>query len=296
MQYVMKSKMFFILLLMILGACSKWVAPPYTSVENMLQLEQNMNQQRVNQTLGITPYNILHRNEETTILEYHYRLKDREVNNISNFDDFIHEEVSQTGGEAWYDKPSKFYLLLENNRLSSLITENGLENSDFLLLKNNNLLLVSRSELVKFKLWEDASYLHQIDNTTRLKAKNSLKHSITTMTNLPYGLLGVKYAFMGKFGGYASTTLSPEDGFTYLTGGFLYKTNEKASFYIGAGVGPDQYTYYYSNYVEEVLRGLKSPVIEAGTLLFLNKFSLDLGLGVNTQESVYAKIGLGINF
>jgi len=292
----MKPKLILFLIPLILGACSKWVAPPYTSVDNMLRLEQNMNQQRINSTLGITPYNVLHRNEETAILEYHYRLKDREMNNISNFDEFVHEEVSQTGGQPWYDKPSKFYLLLENNRLSSLITENGLENSDFLLLKNNNLLLVSRSDLVNFKLWEDASYLHQINNTTKLKAKNTVRQSITTMSNLPYGLLGVKYALVGKFGGYVSPTFSTKHGLTYLTGGFLFKTNDMANIYVGAGVGPYEYNYSYGNRSYEGVDGFESAVIEAGTLLFINKFSLDLGLGLNLEESVYAKIGLGINF
>jgi hypothetical protein len=292
----MKQRFLFLFLFLplIFGSCSRWIAPPYTSVDKMLRLEKGMNPNQVNETLGIKPYNILHRNDSTAVLEFHYRLKDRDLNNITNYADFIHQEKSQVGGKNWFTKPSKFYLLYEGNTLSTLITENGLENSDYLLLKNNNLMLVSQSDLVDFKLWEDATYLHRIDDTQQLKAKKNIRHSIVYAAKIPYGAIGLKYAVGGKFGGYVSGAFSPDWGtVTYLTGGPLMKASPVINIYLGAGVGPVYYYDYYYGYDEFYM---DSFVIEAGTLLYLKMISLDLGAGINFEEGLYINVGLGINF
>ena len=51
-------------------------APPYTSVERMIQLKADMNVQNVNEILGIQPYDI-YTIQETggSILVYNYRVK-----------------------------------------------------------------------------------------------------------------------------------------------------------------------------------------------------------------------------
>jgi len=283
----MKRFHYFLLIPILFSSCATWIAPTYTSVDKMLQVEKGMSSVKVDETLGIKPYNMLHRNDSTSIFEYHYRLKDRDVNNIIKYNDFIHQEQSQTGGENWFTKPSKFYVLYDNNKLSTLVTENGLENSDYLLLKNNNLILVSQSDLVNFKLFENASYLHKIDNTQKLKAAKSIKQSILFSGNFPYGLIGLKYAAGGLIGGYVSGALSIDYGeITYLTGGLLVRASSKINIYAGAGLGP-----------YEEFRGLSSLVLEAGTLLYLNKFSIDAGAGFNLDlEELYVKIGFGFNF
>jgi hypothetical protein len=291
----MKQRFLLLFLPLCLGSCSRWIAPPYTSVDKMLNLEKGMNPNQVNETLGIKPYNILHRNDSTAVLEFYYRLKDRDLNNITNYNDFIHQERSQVGGKNWYTKPSKFYLLYEHDRLSTLITENGLENSDYLLLKNNNLMLVSQSDLVDFKLWEDATYLHRIDDTQKMKAKKNIRHSILYAAKIPYGAIGLKYVVGGKIGGYVSGALSPDWGiFTFITGGPVLRASSVFNIYLGAGVGP----YYYEDddygYEEELY--MDSFVIEAGTLLYLKMISLDLGAGVNFDQGLYVNFGLGINF
>lgn len=167
----MKGKLLLLIIPFLLGSCSKWIAPPYTSVDRMLDIQKGMTLMEVDETLGIKPYNMLHLNENTAVFEYHYRLKDRDVNKISNYKKFIHEERSQTGGKEWFTKPSKFYVLFENEGFSTMLTENGLKHSDYLLLRNNNLIMVSESELVDFNLYEDASYLRAIDNTQKLKSR-----------------------------------------------------------------------------------------------------------------------------
>lgn len=290
----MKRNLLLFFIPLVLSSCSRWIAPPFTNVNNMLQVEKGMTAQQVDQVLGIKPYNMLHRNDSTAIFEYHYRLIDRDINNISNYKKFIHLEQSQTGGKNWYTKPSKFYILYENDKLSTLITENGLENSDYLLLKNNNLILVSQSDLVDFKLWENASYLHKIENTQKLKAQNKIHHAILYSANIPYGIIGLKYAVGGIIGGYASGAFSADWGkFSYITGGFVVRASSVVNIYLGAGVGP--YYYYYDYYDEEEFY-MDSFVMEAGTLLYIKQLSIDMGLGLNIEEGVYTKFGLGFNF
>lgn len=292
----MKRFLYLLLIPLILSSCATYIAPTYTSVDKMLQIEKGMSSDKVDETLGIKPYNMLHRNDSTSVFEYHYRLKDRDVNNISNYKKFIHLEQSQTGGKNWFTKPSKFYVLYEDNRFSTLITENGLENSDYLLLKNNNLMLVSQSDLVEFDLWEDASYLHRIDNTSKLKATKTIKRNILYSMYLPYGAIGLKYAVGGKIGGYASAGISIDHGvFSYITGGFIFRTSAKTNIYFGGGVGP--YIYTDDNYwVYYEYLYLDSFVLEAGALFNVKWFSLDTGLGYNIDEGVFGKLGFGINF
>jgi hypothetical protein len=289
----MKQRFLLLLVPLILGSCTRWIAPPYTSVDKMLSLEKGMNSNQVNATLGIKPYNILHKNESTAVLEFHYRLKDRDLNNIQNYNDFIHQEKSQVGGKNWFTKPSKFYILYEDDRLSTLITENGLENSDYLLLKNNNLMLVSQSDLVDFNLWEDASYLQKIDDTQKLKAKKSIRHSITYCSKIPYGEVGLKYSVGGKFGGYVSSAISTDWGeLSYLTGGFMLRASSHINIYTGAGAGP----FYDDYYNDEEEFYMDSFVIEAGTLFYFKMVSFDLGAGINIDEGLYVNLGLGLNF
>jgi hypothetical protein len=72
-----------------------------------------------------------------------------------------------------------------------------------------------------------------------------------------------------------------------LTGGFLGSVSSKVNLYLGAGVGP---------YISPEKFWLEAFVLETGTLLYLNRVSLDFGLGINFEESLYGKIGFGFNF
>jgi len=287
-----------LLIPLFMGSCSKWIAPPYTSVDKMLGIEKGMTMDQVDAGLGIKPYNIIHRNDSTAIFEYHYRLKDRDLNNITNFNKFIHLEPSQTGGNDWFDKPSKFYVLYKDNKFSTLLTENGLNHSDYLLLKNNNLMLVSQKDLVDFEIWEDATYLHKIENTQKLKANSSGKHNILYSGIIPWAPFGFKYAYMGKVGGYvsAASDFYAIDGLLYITAGFTFRLSPKLNLYLGGGIGPEGIyeDYYHEDYFVET----ESPVFEAGTILQFGHFSLDIGGGVSLFDFEYSfgRFGLGYNF
>ena len=272
-------------------SCATWVAPSYTSVDKMLRVEKGMTPEQVDETLGVKPYNMLHRNDSTALFEYHYRIKDRDINNISDPNEFMHTEESQKVGEPWYTNPSKFYVLFEQDRFATLITETGLKNSDYLLLRNNNLFLVSQSDLVELDLWKDATHLHKIIKTPKTRQK--IKHYILYSAYIPYGSIGLKYAVGGKMGGYLSAAYSSDlEELSYITGGVFFKTVPWLNVYLGAGVGPSKnhsHDYYYA---------LDSFVLEAGTLLNFKRISFDLGIGIgyNSGMTVYGKRGIGVNF
>jgi hypothetical protein len=284
--------------LIILSSCNKWIAPPYTSPDKILQVKNEMNLEQVNETLGIEPYNMLHKNDSTSLFEYHYRLRDREINNISNYKKFIHSAKSLTGGESWFDKPSKLYALYENNGLKTIITKNGLENSDYLLLKNNNLMLVSESDLVKLKLTEDASYLKKIGETQKLDIKHKLKHVVLVNSYIPWGELGLKYMLFKKFGGYASFGYSLEYGeISYVFMGVSSKIKDAMNINIGIGSSSalDEYRDSFND--------LSILSAEAGINYFNESLAFDFGLGYTIgkrplyqSEYFFIKIGVGINF
>lgn len=285
-------------------SCATWVAPSYTSVDKMLRVEKGMTPEQVDETLGVKPYNMLHRNDSTALFEYHYRIKDRDINNISDPNEFMHTEESQKVGEPWYTNPSKFYVLFEQDRFATLITETGLKNSDYLLLRNNNLFLVSQSDLVDLDLWKNAAYLHKTDKTSRSPktrlAKSytpkRIKHYILYSAYIPYGAIGLKYAVGGKVGGYVSAAYSFDYKFqkiTYITGGLFLKISPEMNVYLGGGLGPYKWEYHYSHYEYIALDAF---VLEAGTLLNFKSITFDLGIGYNFGMTVYGKLGIGVNF
>jgi hypothetical protein len=157
-------------------------------------------------------------------------------------------------------------------------------------------MLVSQSELVAFDLWEDASYLHKIDNTLKLNADNSGKHNLLYTANIPWAPFGLKYAYMGKFGGYAAfaTDFYAIEGTSFITGGFTAKVTPKLNGYLGGGIAliEDYYYDYYEEYDESYITGL----MEAGVIAQFGRFSMDIGVGLDFDDYVFGKLGFGINF
>lgn len=83
-----------------LCSCSKWIAPPYTNVERILQIQQGMTIQQTSQVLGIQPYDVKYLQEENILqVHYNYRLKEREMIVYDN----IVDETSQISGTPQYN-------------------------------------------------------------------------------------------------------------------------------------------------------------------------------------------------
>lgn len=305
----MNKYLLILLTSLILGSCATLIEPPYTSVDKMLKLEKGMNSANVEKILGVKPYNILHNNDSTSIFEYHYRLKERDVSvNLNNSVDYMHVEESQIGGKERYTKPSVFYLLYKQGEFTTIITDNGLKNADYLLLNNNNLILVTQSDLIKLNLLNNTSVIHKINKLPKSNA--TFRHSILYSAYIPYGALGLKYIASKKVGGYISGGFSINNAnISYLTAGITFRAFKNIDFYFGGGLGSYMgsrtYTYTYMNdwgNLEEgyrtvdYFRPLDSFVIESGTSIYIKRFVIDLGFGRNSHSGIYSKIGFGINF
>ncbi|MFA8300935.1 MAG: hypothetical protein ACEPOV_12280 [Hyphomicrobiales bacterium] len=272
-----------------------------------------MSPEEVNTTLGIKPYNLLHRNDSTSLFVYNYKLKNREVDNIGNFNNYIHREKSQTEGDDWFVSPSKFYVLYEKERLSTLITQNGLENAEYLLLKNNNLFLVSQSDSINLDLIEGGLYLHRLDKSERFRNRKAVNKKVRTpfknriMYSLyyPYGYLGLKYTFGKSFGAYLS--FGADDEINYITVGAYKNLTPSIGLYLGVGAGPTEqelYGYSYNHITYDSysfsrgiqVNGLNAFVFEGGVLYDYKFISLDAGIGINESLGLFGKLGLGIKF
>lgn len=140
----------------VLGSCNRYVSPPFTSVDKISMILPGMTIDRVNSTLGIEPYNMLHMNSDgAIILSYNYRLKDKYLKvyttNRDEFQRLTRNEDSQTKGSLWYNKEYQtLFVVFQNNQVQSMITTAGKQDSEFLLIAGNNIKLLSEEELDSF--------------------------------------------------------------------------------------------------------------------------------------------------
>lgn len=149
-------------------------APPYTSVERMIQLKADMNVQSVNEVLGIQPYDI-YTIQETggSILVYNYRVKDRKVKlptELKKQDQFIHSEEYQKAGEPYYNlEHSKLYIFFKDGKMKSMMTDRGLEKSEYLMILDNHIRYISKEDYDKMKMFRlgvNPTYLVSKDTTS----------------------------------------------------------------------------------------------------------------------------------
>jgi hypothetical protein len=148
----MKKLMLISALLIVLSSCSHFIAPPYTNVEKITELEQGMTVDKVNDVLDINPYDVYYIGKKKTILVYNYRVKNRKQKVSGSYDEFIHSEASQTGGAPYYKKEGdKVFVSFEDGKMSSLITNNGRKHAEFIMLTNNNLRFITEDNLMSLQ-------------------------------------------------------------------------------------------------------------------------------------------------
>ena len=133
----------------ILSSCTYFIAPAYTSVDELSKVRKGMTMSKVNEVLGIQPFDIYTvQDDGGTILVYNYRIKDRRAKVHGNLTEYTKTEASQKEGIPWYGEPSRAYLLFKDDKMASLITDNGRQDAERLMIVNNNLQLISREDLV----------------------------------------------------------------------------------------------------------------------------------------------------
>lgn len=136
-------------LLILLGSCNRYIAPVFTDVERISQLRPNMSLKQMVDILGIEPYNIYNMQEDgSMVVVFNYRLKMRRVVaptfNQDEFNRQTTNDDSQTSGDEFYSKDYKtLYAIINDNKLVSYTTTDGIRTSEIVLLNSNNLNIIS---------------------------------------------------------------------------------------------------------------------------------------------------------
>ena len=142
------------------SSCAKRIAAPYSTVEKIVKITPGMSASDVSSTLGIPPYDIYHMaGDGSTVLTYNYKLKQRKntgcglLENIGLADPFYSKEENLAVGSSYYVKESKLYVLLQNGKVTSLVTDAGREDSEDLLLVNNTIQFISKTNRHSFNYY-----------------------------------------------------------------------------------------------------------------------------------------------
>jgi len=131
------------------SSCTSFIAPAYTSVDELIKVRKGMSMEKVNGVLGIDPFDIYSiQDDGGTVLVYNYRLKDRRAKVSGNILEFSKTEAAQKSGIPWYGEASRAYILFEDDKMAGLITDNGRQDAEVLMIVNNNLQLIAKKDLV----------------------------------------------------------------------------------------------------------------------------------------------------
>ncbi len=137
---------------------SHWIAPQFTNVEKIISVEPGMDINELNTTLGVIPFDIYNiQDDGTSVLKYYYRTKSRKMEvpqDALKKDAVIYgEERSQTDGDTWYNREYYvLYVILEDGKVKSLITDQGRRDAEYLMLINNNIQSISSDKITNYRM------------------------------------------------------------------------------------------------------------------------------------------------
>lgn len=144
-----------------LGGYNVYKSAPFTDVDKIMMLKPGMSVEQVRSTLGIDPYNVYHLSEENSLLlSFSYRLKERRLQvKTLNSDEIARrttDEASQTEGEVRYSKknPKVAYVLFKQEKMVSIITTDGNNESERIMIKSNNLSLIQKDNITDYDVIE----------------------------------------------------------------------------------------------------------------------------------------------
>jgi len=187
--------------ILILSSCAKMVAPPYSTVEKITRITPGMTATQVTTSLGIPPFDIYHMSATgSTIHIYNYKLKERKNKGCSLLMmDFYTQEKNLTVGQSYYTKQQLLYVLFDKGKLVSLITDAGRDDSADLLILNNTIHFIAKTErhALLYEKLELGQKLVKLDSQGHFKKKSHggfLSGVKTKKQGCGKGLLGL----MGK--------------------------------------------------------------------------------------------------
>jgi len=141
----------FSILVLSFSSCNTWIGAPYTSPSKMVEVKIGMSMKEVNTALGVSPYDVHHMQDDVnSLLTYKYRKQFRRK--IVNSENQLHNEESQTSGKLWYKEPSDLYVFFKDNKMTSLITDAGVKDSEALLIDNNAIQAISKENINLYML------------------------------------------------------------------------------------------------------------------------------------------------
>lgn len=106
--------------------------------------------------LGVEPYNVYHmQSTGNKLFTFNYRLKNRKLKvptlNRDEFSRRTTNEESQTAGEVYYDKDYKtLYTMFVDGELYSFTTTHGVDDSEFLMIHQNNLNVIGEKYISQY--------------------------------------------------------------------------------------------------------------------------------------------------
>jgi hypothetical protein len=172
-----------IAMVLLFSSCAKRIAPPYSTVEKVVKVTPGMSASDVSSTLGIPPFDVYHMaGDGSTVLVYYYKLKERKntgcglPERMGLDDPYYSKEENLAIGSSYYVKESKLYVLLVNGKVSSLVTEAGREDSEDLLIANNTIQFISKSNRNSFNYY-NYEKLELGQQIVRLDSKGNISKS-----------------------------------------------------------------------------------------------------------------------
>lgn len=205
-----KNAGIFVVLFTTLWSCKTSItsySPYYTEPIKVSQLQKGMNLQEVNNLLGVEPFDVYFTGDDCKIIAYKYRLKYRTYKASLKKRGFNTLE-SQTGGKEYYDKPNTVYVYFVDNKMTSLISDEGLKESAYIITDNNTLKLISKENLV---LYNDRALLYKEGQIWNLDPEKGLE-KVEIQTNVN-SIFGNKNPDKALGTGLKNSELTPESKF-----------------------------------------------------------------------------------
>lgn len=183
----MKKLLILTIVVAYFSSCAKyWTAPYFTSVDKMVLLKKGMEMDKVNATLGIEPYDLYVIQEEgVSVAMYYYRTKKRKMTlsgNITKAEEQKYgTEDGQTAGKDWYDKDEKkVFVLFEDGKMLSLLTDKGRADGEVLLMVNNNLKYITKNEFQSVQMDPSQDWVIISDRSDKSNKKgNATNENVT---------------------------------------------------------------------------------------------------------------------
>lgn len=195
-------KVLFILICMpCLTSCviSKYVAPPFTDLDKILELRPGQTTKEVTETLKIKPYDVIYSHDKgKMLLIYNYRVKDRRmVLPMKTAGQVIFTEKAQREGDVWYNKNYReLYVLFQENKVKGIYGEDVLaigaqiETMDSHL--NGQTTLANEDLLFAQSIYQERYNRKSAELSEDQEAKNRRKMligGVTIVTGLILGLI-----------------------------------------------------------------------------------------------------------